>query len=200
MLKRIEKDVLLENPDLVILMVGTNDMVNSKKMVSDLQFKKNYQCLIDQLKAQKIMVVAMSPPPVDTGYLFIRHDRKLYSEDPNLKLITAGNIVKQLAADNEFHFIDLNSAFKAKDSPNRGFNSLIINELNFNMKDGIHPTKEGYKFIAEIVSAYLKKKKLLKNSKKIICFGDSITFGSFMTGAGTAEGDTYPALLKKIIN
>ncbi|WP_372934509.1 hypothetical protein [Mariniphaga sediminis] len=34
---------------------------------------------------------------------------------------------------------------------------------------------------------------------KIICFGDSLTFGVYMKGEGTAEGDTYPAILKQLI-
>lgn len=200
LLRRIDKDVLAENPDLVIIMVGTNDMVNSKKMVSYEKYRANYQTMIQKLKAKKINIVLMSCPPVDTGYLFTRHDRNLYKFDPNSALDSAGKIVNQLSKENSLYFIDLNGLFKSMGSPGRDANSLIINQANFGKEDGIHPTKAGYEVIAAKIYTYLKENKLLKKGNRIICFGDSITYGSFMPGAGTSEGDTYPAVLKKLIN
>ncbi|MNY53777.1 GDSL-like Lipase/Acylhydrolase [compost metagenome] len=92
------------------------------------------------------------------------------------------------------------SLFKAKGAPNREINSLILNQKNFGKEDGVHPTKQGYQLIAETVYGYLKKNRLLKRGKKIICFGDSITYGAYMSGEGTSNGDTYPAFLSRLIN
>ena len=64
LLKRIDKDVIAEKPTLVILMVGTNDMVNSRKFVSYPEFKVNYQTILGKLKEYKLPVVVMIPPPV----------------------------------------------------------------------------------------------------------------------------------------
>jgi lysophospholipase L1-like esterase len=199
LLARIEKDLLSEKPDLVILMAGTNDMVNSRKMISYAQFETNYQKILQILKSHHIKVVTMSPPPVDTGYLFMRHDRKLYREDPNLKIDTLNQLIKKLSKANKCHFIDLHAVFKAAGSPNRTANSLTVNEMNLGIADGIHPTKEGYLLIANTIYAHLLKNKLLKSNRKILCFGDSMTYGSFMQGAGTTNGETYPAILSKLL-
>lgn len=199
LLARIDKDVIAAQPDLVILMVGTNDMVNSRKMIAYGQLEQNYQQIIEKLRANQITVVLMSPPPVDTGYLFLRHDPKSYKEDPNAKIDSLNKLVKKLSKVNRSHFIDLHSVFKAAGSPNRTVSSLTVNEANMGLADGIHPTKEGYELIANTIYTHLLKQGLLKKNRKIICFGDSMTYGSFMKGAGTVEGETYPAALRELI-
>ncbi|WP_205500064.1 SGNH/GDSL hydrolase family protein [Rufibacter psychrotolerans] len=199
LLRRLQKDVLAEKPDLVILMVGTNDMLNSQKLVPYAQFQENYQAILGQLKAQNIRVMVMAPPPVDTGYVLSRHDRRAFTEDLNAKLDSAGGIVRALAAEHRLPFLDLNERFKAWGSPSREAHSLIINQANMGKEDGIHPTKEGYARIGQEVYRYLKKKRLLKKNQKIVCFGDSMTYGSYMDGAGTAHGDTYPAVLQRLL-
>lgn len=200
LLRRLNTDVLQEKPDLVVMMVGSNDMVNSNKLINYPLFKDNYQQLIDQMKSTGANVVLMSPPPVDTGYIYKRHDRRAYKEPLNDKLDSLNKLVKEIAKANDVHFVDLYSLFKAKGAPNREINSLILNQKNFGKEDGVHPTKQGYQLIAETVYGYLKKNRLLKRGKKIICFGDSITYGAYMSGEGTSNGDTYPAFLSRLIN
>jgi len=199
LLARLDNDVIAEKPDLVILMVGTNDMVNSRKMIAYDQLEQNYQQILQKLRANHITVVTMSPPAVDTGYLFLRHDPQSYAEDPNAKIDSLNKLVKKLSKVNESHFIDLHAVFKAAGSPNRTVGSLTVNEANMGLADGIHPTSAGYELIANTIYTYLQENRLLKKNRKIICFGDSMTYGSFMKGAGTVDGETYPALLKKLI-
>lgn len=199
LLKRLERDVLAESPDLVILMTGSNDMINSKKFISYATFRDNYQSLISRMKARGIEVVVMSPPPVDTGYVFQRHNRRLFQQEPNEKLDSLSQLIRQLAQENDVHFIDLHQAFKAQGTPTREARSLLVNQANMGIPDGLHPTREGYQLIAGQVYRYLKADKLLKRKQKILCFGDSITYGAFMTGKGTTEGDTYPALLRQLL-
>lgn len=200
LLRRLNADVLQEKPDLVVMMVGSNDMINSRKLVNYQLFKDNYQQLIDQIKSTGAKIVLMSPPPVDTGYIYKRHDRNAYKEPLNYKLDSLNKLVREMAKANDIHFVDLYSLFKSKGSPNREVGSLILNQKNFGKEDGIHPTRQGYQLIAETVYSYLKKNKLLKKGKKIICFGDSITYGAYMSGEGTANGETYPAFLSRLIN
>lgn len=199
LLKRIDRDVIADSPYLVIIMIGTNDMANSNKLISYSQYRANYQQIVSKLLNKGTQVMLMSPPPIDTGYLFKRHKRSLFKESPNSKLDSVAIIVREIASKNSLHYVDINKLFKLAGSPNRTTKSLIINEANFDKKDGIHPTKEGYELIAKNVFNYLKKNKLLRGSGKIICFGDSMTYGSFMEGAGTANGNTYPAELKRRI-
>lgn len=101
LLKRFDKDVLAQSPDLVIMMVGTNDMLNTKKIVSYELYRANYESIIQKLIKHKIKVVMMSSPPVDTEYLFQRHQRALFKQDPNEKIDSTRQIVsswhKQMA-------------------------------------------------------------------------------------------------------
>lgn len=199
LLRRLERDVLAESPDLVILMTGSNDMINSRKFISYATFRENYQSLISRMKAQGIEVVVMSPPPVDTGYVFQRHNRALFQQEPNDKLDSLNHLIEELAKANGVHYLNLHQAFRERGTPNRSAQSLLVNQANMGIPDGLHPTREGYQLIAGEVYRYLKAHKLLKRKQKILCFGDSITYGAFMTGKGTTEGDTYPALLRQLL-
>ena len=200
LLKRFEKDVLTQAPDLVIIMAGANDMVNSKKLLTYDQYRKNYETIIQKLAENKVKVVMMSPLPIDTGYLYQRHKKQAYNEEPTARIDSVVAITKQIARANDQYYIDLNSAFKKAKSPNRTKKSLIINEANMGIADGLHPTAEGYQYMAKIIYRFLKKQDLLRKDMKIVCFGDSITYGSYMEGAGTVTGDSYPAILQACLN
>ncbi|MGC1243538.1 MAG: GDSL-type esterase/lipase family protein [Chryseosolibacter sp.] len=199
LVRRVETDVLAFKPDIVILMGGTNDMVNSRKLASYETFGANYQAIIEKLKAQGTSVVMMNILPVDTTYLFQRHDRNAFDQRPNEKIDSANQLVHRIAMDHALLFIDVNRAFKERNSPSHDASSLILNMKNSGKEDGIHPTREGYVLIADMVFRVLKEQRLLKKDCTIVCFGDSITFGAYMDGAGTADGDTYPAFLKRMI-
>ena len=38
----------------------------------------------------------------------------------------------------------------------------------------------------------------LKGKETIVCLGDSLAFGYLNKGAGTTEGETYPAILRQL--
>ena len=200
LVNRVEKDVLSTHADIVIIMVGTNDMVNSKKLVTYADFSANYRKILQQVATTGAELLLMSPPPVDTASLFKRHDPNAFAELPNARLDSATSIISRLAAESGLHFIDINGIFERMNSPNADATSLIMNIKNSGRQDGVHPTREGYKRIAAEIYAVLKEKKLLKKNSRIICFGDSMTFGAFMEGAGTSDGDSYPAFLKRMLN
>lgn len=193
LLKRVDKDVLAKNPDLVIMMVGTNDMLNSKKMIDYNEYTSNLETLIKKIKSNGSELILMSPIPADSTYLFMRHDRDLFNEAPNQKIDKVGSIVKTLALENKVHFYDLNAEFKALNLPQHNQDMLIKNEKNSRRKDGVHPTALGYRFIAQNVYHFLKENQLLKANQKIICFGDSITRGG-------GQGSNYPTYLSELID
>lgn len=192
LLKRVDKDVIANKPDLVIMMVGTNDMLNSNKMIDYKTYTSNLETLIKKIKSSGIELVLMSPIPADSVYLFSRHDKSLFSETPNQKIGEVGKIIKDLASENEVYFYDLNAEFKALNLPIHNQDMLIKNEKNSGKKDGVHPTALGYLFMAQHVSRFLKENKLLKPNQSVICFGDSITRGG-------AQGANYPAYLNELI-
>ena len=192
---RLEADVLSQNPDLVILMVGTNDMLNSKKFVSYQDYKQNLSEVVKRIKENGSQVLLMSPPTVDSLYLFMRHDKTVFTDTPNIKLQKAKEIIEQVAQDNDAFYVDNYNVFKAKGLPVHNKDEYIRNQKNSNVKDGVHLKPKGYKLIAQNVYAYLKANKLLDKYNYIICFGDSLTKGSGAEGAGTITGENYPSFL-----
>jgi lysophospholipase L1-like esterase len=199
LLARIDNDVLNEGPDLVVLMVGTNDFLNSKKMISYENYTDNLDAIVKKIKANNAQVLLLSPPPVDSSYLFLRHDKRLYKEAPNIKMNRARQIVEQIAKDHQTLYVNIYGRFRDKGLPIHNEDLYIRNIKNSNAKDGVHPTPLGYKFIAETIFQYLKENKLLGLYHKVICFGDSITLGSGAQGAGTIYGENYPSFLNTMI-
>ena len=195
LLKRIEKDVINHHPDITILMVGTNDMLNSKKMISFQDYTDNLNEIVKRLQDNVIRLILMSPPPVDSSYLFLRHDRNLYTVTPNEKLDSLSHIIENIAIENNVLFLNLYKIFTELNLPKHNEDLFIRNPYNSGIADGVHPTSLGYHFIAENVFQFLKKNELIKEGMKIVCFGDSITRGSGSKGTETEICKNYPAFL-----
>ncbi len=199
LLARIDKDVLSLNPDLVIVMVGTNDMLNSRKMTTCNAYASNLDAIVKQLKNNNTEVLLLSPPPVDEQYLFERHDKNLFHELPNVKMDSVRNIVARTARENQVYFVDIFQEFSNLNLPKHNRDLFIMNPANSGTRDGVHPTRLGYFFIAEHVFRFLKNNSLIKKRDTVVCFGDSITKGAKVKGSGTATGETYPAYLQASI-
>ena len=199
LLERLDVDVLQQAPNLVILLVGTNDMLNTKKMISYRDYEENLKKIIQKIKQRGAEIIIMTPPPVDSVYLFNRHDRKAYKEVPNVKLDSTRLIIKNLTEINSLGYIDLFQIFSDMSLPIHNKDLFFRNERNSNVKDGVHPTSLGYRFIAETVFDYLKNNQFLNKDQKIICFGDSITNGAGTKHSGTNTGENYPAVLSRLI-
>lgn len=63
-------EVLNLNPDWILLMVGTNDMLNSNKFISYDDYEKKLKLIVDKLQKKGVPVVLISPPTVDPGIPF----------------------------------------------------------------------------------------------------------------------------------
>lgn len=193
LLNRLQQDVLDQEPDMVILMVGTNDMLNSKKMISYSHFESNLRKIVRAIISSECELVLMSPPPADSVYLFERHDKTLFKESPNVKLDSVRQITSRIAATKHLKFIDLYQACKEMGIPKHNEDLFFKNQKNSRRRDGVHLTVLGYHFIGELVFSFLKENQLLSKKQKIICFGDSITRG------GGSKGGAYPTILAERI-
>ncbi len=200
LLARIDRDVVAMHPDLTIVMVGTNDMLNSRKVVSYEDYEKNLTILINKIKATGSQVMLLSAIPADSEYLFERHDKSKYAGHPSEVMAAARDIVQELSLRFDCHFVDLFGEFSSRGLPNHNEDIYIRNEKNSRVKDGVHPTAEGYQLMGEIIWDFIEKNNLQTKYKKIICFGDSITKGSGASGAGTVTGKNYPSYLNQKFN
>ncbi|WP_234573616.1 SGNH/GDSL hydrolase family protein [Rhodohalobacter sp. 614A] len=200
LLQRIDSDVISHNPDVVLMMIGTNDMVNSNKLISVNEYENNLNHIVNRLEKRNIEVVLISPIPVDTTYLFRRHGRDAYVQPPNTRIETAGNVMRQIAKEKGIFFFDMNREFTDRGIPTHNEDEFIRNEKNSKATDGVHPTPKGYELMANLIYKFMLSNNLVEPGMKVICFGDSITKGVHVKGSGTATGETYPGVLSRLLN
>ncbi|MBD2704052.1 esterase [Spirosoma sp. BT702] len=189
LLARIDTDCLAHQPELTILMVGTND-VNSKKYVPLPDYERNLRTIVSKILAIKSQLVLMTILPVYEPYLMTRHDPAFYKPEGHAARKQAmNNVIRNVAADNRLPLLDMHRIFDTVGLIGLDVASLIKNEANSGKTDGIHPTANGYRTMAIAIYTFLNQNQLLKN--KIVCFGDSIT-------KGDSDGQNYPAYLQNL--
>lgn len=196
-LARFDKDVLALKPQYLIVYFGMNDSANSHALVSLEKYKSNMQKMLDSARKNGISCVIVSLNPVIETYLKKRHPNHP-AEDISEHQKTYDSIIRRLAADNNIPLVDLRKLVLEHSTSLEDKDSLLRNMANSNVEDGVHLTAEGYREFAKLFEPVFKSK--IKHGDVVVCFGDSLTFGAGMKGAGTATGDTYPAHLSGILN
>ena len=116
---------------------------------------------------------------------------------PEERLIMLNNVIRDVAAERGIELVDL---YKLIDPVDESAESLLLNEANSNRRDGMHFTGAGNRVVAENVCTCIRK--YYPEARRIVCLGDSLTYGVYMPGKGTAEIDalTYPGILNKLLN
>ena len=182
-------------PDTVILEFGTNDSVNPEQMVSVEQFEKNYRQLVFLVKqsgVKKIAIITICP--IIESYLRERFPNHPDKSNLNQKIIKYNDVIRKLAKEENLTLIDMYFLVMQNGGTEESEMHYIRNLKNKGGKDGVHLTAKGYQALAE---------EIVKNfvpGKKVVCYGDSLTFGANLKGAGTITGDNYPSYLWKIWN
>ena len=193
LLNRIDKDCLIHQPSVTVLMIGTNDM-NSVKHVPIDTYEQNLKAIVKKIKATGSRILMMTILPTYEPYLLTRHPAAFYApEGVEKRRLQVNEIIAKIAKQYKLDFLDLAHRFETIGKVGLDKDSLIQNEANSNKTDGIHPTANGYRFIALTVYDYLMLRQL--PTRKIVCFGDSITKGD-----GSIHKNSYPAFLKKLLS
>lgn len=192
LLARINKDCLQHQPELTILMVGTNDM-NSTKYVPLEQYRLNLIQLVTQIKQAGSKVLLMTILPTYEPYLLTRHPADFYQpEGVPMRRKQVNDTIKQVAYNHKIGLLDMGLRFEAIGKIGLEKDSLIQNEANANKTDGVHPTPNGYRFMGLAIYDFITDNRLPLG--KIVCFGDSITHGD-----GSIDKESYPAYLLKLL-
>lgn len=193
LLQRIEKDCLVHQPKLTILMAGTNDM-NSVKHIPLQQYEQNLEEMVKRIKATKSKVLLMTILPCYEPDLLTRHPETFYQpEGVSGRRKQINDVVRKIAAAHKTYLLDLEHRFTAIGKIGTDKDSLIQNQANSGKRDGIHPTANGYRFIGLTVYDFITANKLPLT--RIVCFGDSITKGD-----GSVDNNSYPGFLNKLLN
>jgi lysophospholipase L1-like esterase len=167
-------------------MAGTNDCMNSRRLVPLPQYEQNMRSIISSIVESKSRMILMSILPAYETYLNIRHDPKAYKPLGHIKWKNAVNeLIEKLAKEYLQIFLDMHHIFITVGNIGEESDSLLRNEINSGVKDGVHPTPEGYRVMAIAIYECIIQNNL--SHQKIVCLGDSITAGK------------YPVYLEKMI-
>ena len=200
---RIDRDVLSFKPQMVVVVLGTNDAFNPNATNDINKFRCNLRQLVMKLKKGDVKyIVLASPPPVNEAILRRR--------SPKLREIIPANInyvdyikqyaraVKEIADSENVIFFDLFDLINADSANFNSKSSLLRNRENSHADDGVHFTVAGNHYLGKALASFLCK--YLKRGGRVVCFGDSITYGVHVKGAGTITGQCYPAVLWRYLN
>ena len=182
-------------PDTVILGFGTNDAVNPEQMMSPEQFGKNYRELVRLVKKSGVKKIAiLTVGPIIESYLRGRFPDHPDKGNLNQKIIKYNGVIRKLAKEENLILIDMHALVMRNGGTGESAESFLRNLKNKGGKDGVHLTAEGYRALAaEIAKNFVP-------GKKVVCYGDSLTFGANLPGAGTVTGENYPSYLWAIWN
>lgn len=151
-LRRIQTDVLDQNPEVVIVMFGTNDsrIDNAKVHVPIPKYKANLNAIIDGCKQAGSKVVLCTLPPIESQAYFTRHDKAVFDAAGGLQTLLASY---QKAA---------REVAEAYDVPIVDLHLDLNNKPEWLSPDGVHPSLAGNAILAEqiadTVSPLLAKK------------------------------------------
>lgn len=198
-LKRFQRDVLDVEPDSLILYFGMNDANNPRRRASVAAFQKNMQSMIDQAKGAGIkQIILVTINPVNQETLQKRVGDHPGKEDLNGYLLKYDLVVRELATKNNLQLVDLRALCNEYGGGKNVKHSLIRVDANGGYNDGVHLTASGYQKFAELFVPVFKGN--VKHGDVVVCFGDSITYGAHVEGAGSIYGETYPAWLSLYLN
>ena len=198
-LKRFQRDVLDVEPDSLILYFGMNDANNPRRRVPPSDYFNNMQAMIDKAKAAGIKnIILVTINPVNQEALQKRVGDHPGKNDLNAYLLKYDTLVRELAVKNHLELVDLRALCNKYGGGRNVKHSLIRVDANGGHNDGVHLTPSGYQKFAELFIPVFKEK--ISPGDVIVCFGDSITYGAHVKGAGTIYGETYPAWLAVYLN
>jgi len=198
-LSRLGRDVLAVKPQHLVIYFGMNDACNPRKAVPVDEFSSNLQTMIDRSQAVGVRnIVLVTPNPVVDEYLARRAKGHPCQGKFQVWLDSYDAAIRNVAKRNRLPIADLRKLCDAHGGAKIVRESLIRNKVNADSEDGVHLTREGYRRMAEMIAAIVKK--TAQPGDVVVCFGDSITYGAAMKGAGTAYGETYPAWLWLYLN
>jgi lysophospholipase L1-like esterase len=137
---RLEKDVLEQKPQIVVIYVGVNDVwhkATSHTGTDADKFKKFYQALIDKMRSQQIKPVLCT--------MAVIGEKKDGANDQDKELDTYAGIIRQLSAENQMPMVDLRKKFMeyyAGNNPDNLAKGILTT-------DGVHLNEAGNRIVAE---------------------------------------------------
>ena len=195
-LQLLDREVLPLKAQHAVLFFGMNDAMNSGNLLSLSDYEANLRTLVKRLKGGGARTVALvTIHPVIEPYVRERHPKHPQKEHLQEHLAAYDRAVRALAKEQGLPLVDLREIVEARGGAAVSADSLLRCEKNGGGRDGVHLTPAAYALLGQRTFEAIGAR--VKPGETVVCFGDSLTFGASVKGAGTAEGETYPAALKR---
>lgn len=195
-LQLLDKEILPLKPQHAVVFFGMNDAMNSGNLLPLSEFEKNLRAVVQKLAdggARTVALVTINP--VIEEYVRARHPKHPQKENLQAWLATYDQAVRRIAEERKLPLVDLRALVEKSGGAVISEKSLLRCEKNGGGKDGVHLTAEAYALLGRRVFEVIGGG--VKAGETVVCFGDSLTFGAGVKGAGTASGETYPAALQR---
>ena len=144
---RIEEDVLKQNPDIVVVYIGVNDVWHKQSSGTGTdadKFVRFYNAILAKLKAQNIKVVIATPAVIG--------ERTDFSNQLDGDLNRYSNIIRGIASKENLPLVDLRKAFLNYNSKNNPENK----EQGILTTDRVHLNDAGNKLVADAMWNVIK--------------------------------------------
>lgn len=143
---RLRRDVLKQNPNYVTIMFGVNDagyyrpatdsMADTPRVMAE-DFRSNLETIVRAVQEIGAKPALVTPVPMNPSYA--QRDFPAYVENGlNYLVDEYADIIRDLSSLNDLPLIDVHQAFRVDPDTEK----LV--------PDGIHPNKDGHRFIADI--------------------------------------------------
>ena len=147
---RMEDDVLKENPDVVLIYVGINDVwhkASSGTGTDPEKFEKFYRAIIKRLQDKNIKVILCTPSVIG--------ERNDNSNQQDGDLNQYSNIIRSIAKDLSLPVCDLHNAFseylKANNPTNAEKGILTVDRVHLNEKGNLFVAGQMWKVLKNVL-------------------------------------------------
>jgi len=150
LLVRYENDVLAQNPDIVFIYIGINDVWHSYDVGkgSDIDFyEKGLRKIITDIKKRGAKIILCTPTVIGERVTF--EDELEIKRDQELDAFSG--VVRNLSSEFNTELLDLRTIFKDYIADNNKNNDY----QDFLTDDGVHLNDDGNKLIAEKMLNYI---------------------------------------------
>ncbi len=170
-------------PDYVLIYIGMNDVINDQFFTPLDTYIENMKWMIEAARmAEIIPVICTLHPVVDREVYKVHAQEKFGNETVTGKMDRYNTALRKLAAAQKVGLADFSAA------------AGRVPQSDFLSQDGVHLSPAGNRLLARTFFAVIAPQ--LRGHETIVCCGDSLTYGYQNAGAGTADGETYPAMLR----